>query len=137
MMSAPKQLGNPDIATLHLLGACKWLREGEGEVVGVWKLRAGHVRFGSAGPRKVEGDARNGTGTDEKKAEGNGGNKSGEQGERERGEGREIVARGHGHAIVQHRYKRGEDGVWMFAGLNPSVIFYEGRVGKVFFGGGG
>ncbi|KAH6629154.1 Scytalone dehydratase [Boeremia exigua] len=45
MMSAPGQLGNPLIATQHLLGGSSWQRVNNTTIIGSYQMRAAHVRY--------------------------------------------------------------------------------------------
>jgi scytalone dehydratase len=45
MMSSPSQLGNPLIATQHLIGGSTWQRISETEIKGTHQLRAAHQRY--------------------------------------------------------------------------------------------
>ena len=94
-MSSAHQLGNISVATQHLLGGSTWERTSTGDVVGLWQLRALHLRFG--------------------------------------GEGKEVLAKGVGHAVVRQVYRKGEsEGGWKLAGLKPEVLIDEGDIANVF-----
>lgn len=103
MMSSPTALGNPLVATQHFVGPGMFTRTSDGEITGEFQVRAHHVRFSSG--------------------EGKGYAK---------GEGRKALARSTGYASIKHFYKRGEDSVWRFAGLEPRVLFNEGDLKALF-----
>ena len=46
---------------------------------------------------------------------------------------KEVEAKGHGHALIQHYYKK-IDGEWKLAGLKPTVRWNEYDFGKIFKG---
>lgn len=46
---------------------------------------------------------------------------------------KEIEAKGHGHALIKHIYKK-VDGEWKFAGLRPTVRWNEHEFEKIFKG---
>jgi scytalone dehydratase len=100
MMSSPSALGNPLVATQHILGLSSFERTAEDEITGTLQARAHHLRFASDGC----GDA-NGFG---------------------KGTGRKVLASATGHAMLKHFYKRTREGTWKLAGLQPTVLFDDG-----------
>ena len=54
MMSAPQFLGDPLIRTQHMMGASKYERLSETEVVGHHQIRAAHQRYTGPDKLKVE-----------------------------------------------------------------------------------
>lgn len=99
MMSRTDELGNPLIATQHLLGGSSWERISECNISGTHQLRAAHIRY--------EAD------------------ESGNRSEK-------AISAVHGHATIKHFYRKGADGAWKLAGLEPSVLFNEGDFSVVF-----
>ncbi len=134
MMSSPTQLGNPLIATQHLIGGSKWRKlkadgdVSEEEIVGWHQLRAAHQLYARTEEVEIHGNCEvNGNG----ELYGEGGEAFGKthgQGKR----GKEVLANGHGHAVIEMRYKKDEEGIWKLAGLKPEVRFDEGDIGRVF-----
>ncbi|KAG8528166.1 uncharacterized protein KY384_007083 [Bacidia gigantensis] len=97
-VSSPYFLGDPLIHTQHLLGASKFERISEDEVLGSWQIRAAHQRYDQTG---------------------------------------RVECNGHGHAMVEHWYKKVLDGaemVWKLAGVRPNVRWNEGNFEKIFRG---
>jgi scytalone dehydratase len=47
---------------------------------------------------------------------------------------KEVVVKGHAHSMNQHWYRK-IDGVWKFAGLNPTIRWSEYDFDKVFASG--
>jgi scytalone dehydratase len=105
MMSSPSALGNPLVATQHILGLPSFERTAKDEITGTLQARAHHLRFASDGC----GDA-NGF---------------------DKGTGRKVLASATGHAMLKHFYKRTE-GTWKFAGLQPTVLFNDGDLKALF-----
>ena len=57
MISAPNRLGNPFVATQHLLGASTWARTAERNITATYQVRAQNIRFadnGSGGRSNVQ-----------------------------------------------------------------------------------
>src|SRR5690348_4693420 len=87
MMSAPEFLGDPLVRTQHLMGASKYERVSDTEIVGHHQIRAAHQRYTTI-------------------------------------DHHEVAAKGHGHAVVKHWYKK-IDGVWKLAGIAPNIYWNE------------
>lgn len=106
MMSNPKTLGNPLVATQHFFGISTWQRTSESEITATYQLRAHHVRLSSDGQGDVDGYGK--------------------------GRGRRVLTTATGHGVIQHFYRKSEKGEWKLAGLQPTVLFEEGDVRAVF-----
>ncbi|KAB8265390.1 conidial pigment biosynthesis scytalone dehydratase Arp1 [Aspergillus pseudonomiae] len=52
-VSSPRQLGNPDIQTQHMIGACKWTRESESHARVAFQILAAHRREPQAGDAAI------------------------------------------------------------------------------------
>ena len=106
MMSGPNALGNPLVATQHILGLPSFERTAEDEITGTLQVRAHHLRFASDGCGDVNGF--------------------------DKGTGRKVLASATGHAMLKHFYKRTKEGTWKLAGLQPTVLFNDGDLKALF-----
>ena len=95
MASDPTVLGDPTLKTQHFIGATKWERVSDVEIIGHHQLRVPHQRY-----------------TDKSL--------------------REVKVKGHAHSTNKHWYKKGEDGVWKFAGLAVDIRWFEDDFEKIF-----
>ena len=117
MMRNPLFLGDPNIASQHLLALSKWEKVSDGEIHSWHQSRAAHVRYvdKDMGQEK-EGEKGGGTG--------------------DKGQGRTVAAKGHGHGLVKTVYRKvGEE--WRWAGIETRVRFNEYEFEKVFLGAAG
>ena len=106
MMSSPSALGNPLVATQHLLGLPSFQRTAEDEITCTLQVRAHHLRFASDGCGDVNGF--------------------------DKGTGRKVLASATGYAILKHFYKRTKEDTWKLAGLQPTVLFNNGDLKALF-----
>lgn len=106
MMSSPATLGNPLVATQHILGLASFERTSENEITGTLQVRAHHLRFASDGCGDMNGY--------------------------EKGINRKVLASATGYARLQHFYRRDAEGTWKIAGLQPTVLFNEGDLKALF-----
>lgn len=87
IMSAQELLGDPLVRTQHLMGASKYERISDIEILAHHQIRAAHQRY--RGPDSLE-----------------------------------VAAKGHGHAVVKHWYKK-IGGNWKLSGIAPSIYWNE------------
>ena len=111
MMSSPGFLGDPDLDTQHLIGACKLRKVHDDEIEGKWQIRAAHQRYRNQD--KVYPGIDNIAKT-----------KNGD---------RAVLLTGHSHAITTLTYRLVE-GEWKWGGIATDIRWNEAGFDKMFTG---
>ena len=115
LVSSPAVLGDHSLKTQHFIGASKWIRTADDEVVGYHQLRVPHQKKISSAM-----DAAANASSKTKDMSNTSDDKN--------------VLKGHAHSTNTHWYKK-IDGIWKFAGLSPDIRWFEHDFDKVFESG--
>jgi scytalone dehydratase len=111
MAADPGFLGDPDLDTQHLMGACRLRKVASDEIEGQWQIRAAHQRYrrDSVIYSGMERTAKT---------------KKGE---------RAVLLTGHSHASITLTYKL-VDGEWKWGGITTDIRWNEDGFDKMFTG---
>ncbi|KAK5993542.1 Scytalone dehydratase-like protein [Cladobotryum mycophilum] len=111
MVSSPGFLGDKNVDTQHLMGACKLQKLSEDKIEGKWQIRAAHQRYREEVVRYpgVETTAKT------------------------KGGDRAVLLTGHSHATITLFYKK-VDGAWKWAGIVTDIRWNESGFDKMFAG---